>query len=264
MVASRVEGLRVFLTGASSGIGEALARCYAAQGAQLGLVARRGDKLAALLASLPGGAERHALFVADVSDPLAMRTVAEQFMSRFGPPDVLIANAGISVGTLTEFADDFDAIAAVFATNVLGVVATFQPFVRSMRGRGTGALVAVSSIAGVRGLPGAGAYCASKSAVSRYLESLRVELHGSGLSVTDVRPGYIATPMTAVNEYRMPFMLSADKAAVRIVDAIGARRRRITLPWQMAIVARLLPFIPTPLYDAILSRARRKPRKLAL
>ena len=154
------ERLRVFITGASSGIGEALAQRYAMQGAQLGLVARRRDKLEALVESVPGGLSDHAIFAVDVRDPDALRAAAQQYIARFGPPDVVIASAGISVGTSAEASDDFDIFAAVFATNVMGVVASFQPFISLMRSRGRGSLVAISSVAGVRGLPGAGAYSA--------------------------------------------------------------------------------------------------------
>lgn len=248
---------RVWITGASSGIGQALAQCYAQRGATLGLVARRADALAQLVANLPG---EHACYVADVTQPDTLKLAAGQFCERFGVPDIVIANAGVSVGTLTEEADDFAAFDTVFRTNVLGMVATFRPFVKEMRRRGSGHLVGISSVAGVRGLPGAGAYSASKAAASRYLESLRVELHGTGVRVTDIRPGYIRTPMTAVNPYRMPFMLDVDEAARRFVAAIERGASQTTIPWQMSLVAKLLPFVPNALYDHFASRVKRKPR----
>lgn len=250
---------RVWITGASSGIGQALAKCYAQRGATLGLVARREDALAQLLAQLPG---THACYVADVTQPETLKTAAQAFSERFGVPDIVIANAGVSVGTLTEEQGDLEAFETVFRTNVLGMVATFQPFVRDMRRRGSGQLVGISSVAGVRGLPGAGAYSASKAAASRYLESLRVELRGTGIRVTDIRPGYIRTPMTAVNPYRMPFMLEVDEAACRFVAAIERGASQATIPWQMACVARLLPLVPNALYDHFASRVKRKPRGL--
>lgn len=249
----------VFITGASSGIGEALAREYAARGATLGLLARRAERLTALLASLPG---EHAVFSADVTRADEVTKAAEAFIARHGVPDIVIANAGVSVGTLTSEADDLRAFEQVLRTNVLGMVASFQPFVKPMRARRSGHLVGVSSVAGVRGLPGSGAYSASKAAVSRYLESLRVEMRGTGVRVMEIRPGYIATPMTAVNTYPMPFILSADEAAKRFVRAIDSGCDRATIPWQMAIVAKLLELLPNALYDGIFSRVKRKPRGL--
>lgn len=256
--------LNVFLTGASSGIGAALARHYAAQGARLGLVARRGEQLQQLIADLPGGPTRHLALVASVSDTASLQAAARRFLAEIGTPDIVIANAGISVGTLTEEVDDLRAFEAVLQTNVLGVVRSFQPFIQPMRERGSGTLVGISSVAGVRGLPGAGAYSASKAAVSRYLESLRVELRGSGIRVVDIRPGYIATPMTAVNPYAMPFILPADEAARRFARSIVAGCSQATIPWQMGIVARLLGWLPNALYDRLFARAQRKPRQLPL
>ncbi|MBP7445699.1 MAG: SDR family oxidoreductase [Zoogloea sp.] len=252
---------RVFITGASSGIGEALARHYAAQGASLGLVGRRIHALGALAASLPG---RHAVYGLDVADAAALGEAARDFIARFGPPDVVIANAGVSVGTLTEMADDLNAFERVLRTNVLGMVATFQPFVAPLRARGQGRLVGIASVAGIRGLPGAGAYSASKAAVIAYLESLRVELHGTGVKVVTIAPGYIETPMTSVNTYPMPFLLPADQAAVRFARAIEAGVSYTVIPWQMGVVGKLLRLLPNPLFDRLFARAGRKPRGLPL
>lgn len=252
---------RVFITGASSGIGAALARHYAARGATLGLVARRRQALADVMASLPG---EHAGYCVDVADRAGLRDAAADFVARFGQPDVVIANAGVSVGTLTEEVGDLAAFERVMRTNVLGMVATFQPFVAPMRLRGSGRLVGIASVAGIRGLPGAGAYSASKAAAIAYLESLRVELHGSGVRVVTITPGYIETPMTAVNRYPMPFMLPVDEAARRFVRAIDAGTTYTVIPWQMGVVARLLRLLPNGLFDAAFARAGRKPRGLDL
>jgi NAD(P)-dependent dehydrogenase (short-subunit alcohol dehydrogenase family) len=252
---------RVFITGASSGIGAALARAYAARGATLGLVARRIDALEGLLAGLPG---KHAIYAADVGEPEQLAVVARQFIEHFGLPDVVIANAGVSAGTLTEERGDLAVFERVLRTNLLGMVATFQPFIMAMRRAHAGQLVGISSVAGVRGLPGAGAYSASKAAVSRYLESLRVELRGSGVRVSEIRPGYIRTPMTQVNPYAMPFILDADDAAQRFIQAIDHAPARSTIPWQMGIVASLLAYVPCGLYDFFAARAGRKPRGLKL
>jgi len=253
--------LRVFITGASSGIGAALARHYAARGAVLGLVARRAEGLDALLATLPG---EHAVYPLDVADVTSLRKATADFSTRFGVPDVVVANAGVSVGTLTEEADDLAAFERVMRTNVLGVVATFQPFVASMRARGRGRLVGIASVAGIRGLPGAGAYSASKAAVIAYLESLRVEMHGSGVKVVTIAPGYIETPMTAVNRYPMPFMLPADEAARRFAKAIDAGTGYAVIPWQMGVVAKLMRLLPNAIFDRVFARAGRKPRGLPL
>ncbi|TVO64908.1 SDR family oxidoreductase [Denitromonas ohlonensis] len=252
---------RIFITGASSGIGAALVRHYAQGDVLLGLVGRRRDTLEALAAECDGKAQ---VFVADVADAAAMQTAAAQFVASVGVPDIVIASAGVSVGTLTEYAEDADAFARVMQTNVLGMLHTFQPFVAPMRASGAGTLVGIASVAGVRGLPGAGAYSASKAAVRRYLESLRVELHGSGVRVVTISPGYIDTPMTAVNTYPMPFLLPANVAAKRMANAIDAGRRHVVIPWQMGLVAWVLGWLPDPVYDRIFARAGRKPRGLPL
>ena len=191
-------------------------------------------------------------------------TSAEDFIARAGLPRIVIANAGISVGTLTEHVEDIAAFAAIMRTNVLGMVATFQPFVAPMRAARCGTLAGIASVAGVRGIPGAGAYSASKAAAITYLESLRVELRGSGVRVVTICPGYIATPMTAVNRYAMPFLLSADEAARRIARHIDRGTRYAVVPWQMAVVARLMRLLPDAVYDRLAAKAGRKPRGLPL
>ena len=218
---------RVVITGASSGLGMALARHYLERGASVAVFARRGELLQALAAKFPN---QVFCYVLDVCDASAVQDAASDFIKRVGCPDIVIANAGVSVGTLTEYAEDLDAFQQVMDTNVLGMVKTFQPFIAPMRansspetgqagnprsgcshkGRAGGVLVGIASVAGFRGLPGAGAYSASKAAAISYLESLRVELHGSGVKVVTICPGYIKTPMTAVNPYPMPFLLEAD------------------------------------------------------
>ncbi len=253
--------MKVFITGASSGIGAALAAHYAGRGAQLGLVARRKDALADVARSLPGNP---VVYLADVADAKAMQEAAHDFMARYGVPDIVIANAGVSVGTLTEHAEDIAVFGRVMQTNVVGLAATFQPFIAPMREAGRGRLVGIASVAGVRGIPGAGAYSASKAAAITYLEALRVELRPSGVKVVTVCPGYVETPMTAVNKYRMPFILPADVAARRIARVIDAGRRYAVVPWQMAIVARAMKLLPNAVYDRLFKRAGRKPRGLKL
>lgn len=250
--------MKVFLTGASSGIGEALARHYAARGATLGLVARRGDLLRSLQSSLATPAET---YPADVCDGAALQAAAAAFMGRHGIPDLVIANAGVSMGTLTEHAEDAETFREVMEVNVMGMVRTFQPFVAPMRERGSGALAGIASVAGFRGLPGATAYSASKAAAIRYLEGLRVELRGTGVQVTTLCPGYIRTPMTARNPYRMPFILGAEDAAARFARAIDSGTSYAVIPWQMAIVGRILGVLPNGLYDRLAVKAGRKPRR---
>jgi NAD(P)-dependent dehydrogenase (short-subunit alcohol dehydrogenase family) len=224
----------------------------------LGLFQRRSAAPVSLAAKLDAG--RHAWYAGDVRDAAALRAAADDFVARFGLPDVVIANAGISVGTSTQYAADIASFRAVLETNVLGVVHTFQPFVAGMMAARRGTLVGIASVAGFRGLPGAGAYSASKAAAINYLESLRVELVGSGVEVVTICPGFIATPMTANNPYRMPFLLAPDKAARLIAGAIARRRRLYVLPWQMAWLGRTLRVLPRPIFDRVLAKRPRKPR----
>lgn len=248
---------RVFITGASSGIGQALARQYAARGAMLGLVGRRADALQGLCQSLPG--RGHQVYVLDVRDRAALQTAALDFLS-LGPVDCVIASAGISAGTLTDAPEDYAVVETILDTNVLAMVATFQPFIDAMRARRQGVLVGIGSVAGVRGLPGAGAYSASKAAVRAYCESLRIELRGTGVQVVTLVPGFVATPMTALNPYRMPFLMPVDRFAEQAIRAIDARDRYRVIPWQMAWVGRLLRLVPDALYDAAAAGRKRKPR----
>lgn len=248
--------LKVIISGASAGLGRALARHYAEKGATLGLIARRAD----LLESLAAETTKVFTYVADVRDASALRAAAEDFIARHGCPDIVIANAGISHGTLTEFTEDKEVFEDILATNVVGVINLFQPFVSTMRSAGQGRLVGIASVAGYRGLPGSGAYSASKAAVISYLESLRVELHESGLSVITVCPGYVVTPMTFDNPFPMPFILTADDAAQKIAHIIESKKSFAVIPWQMAIVARVLRLLPNFLYDGLFANAPRKPR----
>lgn len=255
---------RVFITGASSGIGAALARHYAQQGATLGLVARRRPLLEQLAAGLPH-CERHRIYPLDVTDHAALATAAADFIATNGGADVVIANAGISQGTLTEYAEDLAVFERIVATNVTATVATFAPFIAAMKqqaqaGSRACRLVGIGSVAGIRGLPGAGAYSASKAAVRSYCESLRVELRASGIKVVTIAPGYIDTPMTQVNDYPMPFLMPVEKFAARAVAAIGAGVSYRVIPWQMSVVAKLLRALPNAVYDFAFAKAPHKKR----
>lgn len=252
---------RVFITGASSGIGEALAEHYAREpGVVLGLLGRRQDALARLQARLGG---THVTYVCDVRDADGLHAAASDFMARHGVPHIVIASAGVSAGTLTEAPGDLATFRAILEANVYGMAATFAPFIGPMRAAGGARrLVGLASVAGIRGLPGAEAYSASKAAVIAYLESLRLELRGSGIRVVTIAPGYIATPMTAVNPYRMPFLLPADEAARRFARAIERGVSYTVIPWPMAVVAKVLRLLPNALYDRLFAGAPRKPRGL--
>jgi hypothetical protein len=199
-----------------------------------------------------------------VADSAALAAAAKDFIERFGAPDLVIANAGISIGTHGDELADVDKLRRVLEVNVTGLAATLAAFAPAMRAAGRGTLVGIASVAGFRGLPGAGAYSASKAAAIKWLEALRVELRGTGISVVCVCPGYIDTPMTRVNRYRMPFLLPADESARRIARAIAARRRLAVIPWQMAAVSILMRLLPGWLYDRLGMRAPRKPRDLPI
>ena len=249
--------MRVFITGASSGLGQALARRYAARGATLGLVGRRGQALRELADSLPGS---HHCYALDVRERDALHAAAHDFLARAGGIDIVIASAGISAGTLTSETADYEVFQAIFDTNVLATVATFEPFIPAMRAAGRGTLVGIGSVAGVRGLPGAGAYSASKSALATYCESLRVEMARHGVRVVTIAPGYVRTAMTRDNPYAMPFLMDAGVFARRAQRAIARGASYAVIPWQMAIVARLMRCLPDCLYDRLAARAPSKPR----
>ena len=252
---------RIFITGASTGIGEALAHHYAGPETALGLFARRRDLLERLAVRLPGTS---ALYPADITDSAAIAAAAQDYTARFGAPDLVIANAGISIGTHGDELQDIEKLRRVLDVNVAGLAATLAAFAPAMRAAGGGTLCGIASVAGFRGLPGAGAYSSSKAAAIAWLEALRIELAGSGVSVVTICPGYIDTPMTQVNKYRMPFLISADEAAKRCARAIEAKRRLAVIPWQMALVSLLLRALPGWLYDRLAARAPRKPRDLPL
>lgn len=255
------QGPLVFITGASSGIGQALAGRFARAGYRLALVARRTDDMQAWAAAQGYGEAQCRVYGADVADTQSIVDAGLACLQAQGVPDVVIANAGISVGMDTAERADIDVMARVFATNNTGLAATFHPFVDAMRQRGSGVLVGIGSVAAIRGLPGHGAYCASKAAVVAYCESLRGELRGSGVAVVTLLPGYVDTPLTRENRYSMPFLLSADAFASRAFDAIQARTSYRVIPWQMGVVAKLLRLLPNPVYDRVLAGRPRKHRQ---
>lgn len=251
----------VFITGASSGIGQALAARYAQAGWRLALVARRTGEVEAWVRGQGLASERVGIYAADVAVVDSIVAAGADCLLRQGLPDVVLACAGISVGMDTCEREDLDVMRDTFAVNVTGLAATFHPFLRGMRERGSGTLVGIASVAAIRGLPGHGAYCASKAGVVAYCESLRGETRGSGVKVVTLLPGYIATPLTARNPYPMPFLMSAERFAEQAYRSIEAGTSYRVIPWQMAAVAKLLRLLPNPLFDRLFAGRGRKPRR---
>lgn len=247
----------VVLTGACGGLGQALARELIASGAQVALVGLDRGRLAALAALAP---ERCAAYTPDVSQGEPMQAMAADWMGRHGVPDLVIANAGVAGGYDTAEADDLAVLRRMLEINLLGAATTFQPFLKRMRAQPRGALVGVASIAGWRGMPGNGAYCASKAGLIRYLESLRAELRGTGVSVHTVSPGYIRTALTAGNRFAMPGLLEADTAARQLLAGVRAGREQIVLPRRIGWLSRALDLLPDTLHDRLLRAQPRKPR----
>ena len=257
--------MNIFITGASSGIGNAVAHEYAKRYANtqstIGLVARRSEHLQQLSNELQNQYNIScAVYPLDVRDSEALNEAAQDYISKFGVPNIVIANAGVSRGTLTEDKDDIKAIQAIFDINVMGMVNTFQPFIAAMKTAGSGQLVGVASVAGIRGIPGSGAYSASKAAVISYCESLRAEMQHFNIAVSTIAPGYIRTPMTEINQYKMPFLLDADVFAEKFADAVEAKVRFKIIPWQMGIIAKIMCLIPPRLWDYLMKNTPHKKR----
>lgn len=266
--------MNIFITGATSGIGEALAKEYAKRATlatsensmagsrmAIGLAGRRVDVLQELAKDLQENYPiQTTIYPLDVRDSAGLQAAAQDFMARFGVPDVVIANAGVSRGTLTEDKDDIKAIQAIFDINVMGMVHTFNPFIADMKRVQKGQLVGVASVAGIRGIPGSGAYSASKAAVISYCESLRTEMQHFNIAVSTIAPGYVRTPMTDLNQYKMPYLMDADVFAQKFVNAVEAKVRFKIIPWQMGVIARIMRLIPPFLWDSLMKNAPHKKR----
>jgi short-subunit dehydrogenase len=250
----------VFITGASSGIGQALAARFHRAGYRLALVARRAAEVQAWAEAQGFAGDRFAVYAADVRDIAAIAGVGRACIAAQGLPDVVIANAGISVGVDTAIFDDLEVMRATYETNNLGMAATFHPFVAPMRTRRSGSFVGIASVAGIRGMPGHGAYCSSKAAVISYCESLRGELRDCGVKVVTLGPGYIDTPLTRENPYGMPFLMQADDFANRAFEAIQRGVSYRVIPWQMGVVGKLMRLLPNAVFDKLVSGRARKPR----
>ncbi len=245
------------LTGACGGLGQALARALIGHGAAVALVGLDRPSLQALAALAP---ERCAVYTPDVADSAAMQAMAADWMARAGTPDLVIANAGVAGGFDTAEADDLAVLRRMLEINLLGAATTFQPFVKAMREERRGALVGVASIAGWRGMPGNGAYCASKGGLIRYLESLRAELRSDSIVVSTVSPGYLRTALTAGNRFAMPGLMEPEAAARALLAGVAQGRSHIVLPARIGWLARLLNLLPDALHDRLLLGQPRKPR----
>ena len=251
----------VLITGASSGIGQALALRYHQAGWRLALIARREELMRAWALEQGWTPDRYRIYAADVSEPDSIIAAGQACLDQQGLPDIVIASAGISIGMDTAERDDLRVMARTFATNNVGMAATFHPFLAPMRTRGSGRLVGIASVAAIRGLPGHGAYCASKAGVVNYCESLRGELRGTGVRVLTVVPGFIDTPLTRGNRYAMPFLMTASAFADRAFKAINAGRGYSVIPWQMGVAAKLLRVLPNRWFDRIMQGRGRKARE---
>ncbi|MEO6407500.1 MAG: SDR family oxidoreductase [Burkholderiaceae bacterium] len=258
---SGAEAPLAFVTGASSGIGQAPALRLHVLGYRLALVARRADEVRAWVVAQGWDAGEAAVHAADVRDIAALSDAGQRTLDAQGVPDIVIAGAGISIGMDSAISADLDVMRATLETNLLGTAAAFQPFVAPMRARGSGRLVGVASVAAIRGLPGHGAYCASKAGVVAYCESLRGELRGSGVRVVTLVPGYVDTPLTRRNSYSMPFLMQPDRFAYHACRSIEAGTSYRVIPWQMGVVAKLFRLLPNMVLDRALQGRGRKPRQ---
>jgi short-subunit dehydrogenase len=250
--------MRAIITGASSGIGLALAHELSNRGYELALLARRVELLEKLASEL----KTKAVAVAcDVLDGSAVRDAVRSAEQQLGGTfDLAVANAGVSIpGHATKF--NVAESEQVFRVNVLGMIYLFDAVIPSMIEQRRGHFAGVASVAGLRGLPTGATYSASKAAMQAFLEASRVELAPYGVAVSIINPGFIETPMTEKNKFPMPFLIKADKAARIIADGLERRRRVIEFPWRMSLLMRILRQLPDPIYDRIMTPAsRRRPK----
>ncbi|RZI81270.1 MAG: SDR family oxidoreductase [Rubrivivax sp.] len=250
-----------FITGASSGIGQALAVRYVQAGWRVALSARRADDLRAWCLAQGWPAGRWSVHGADVRVESQILAAAQDCLASQGLPDVVIANAGISVGVDLSLAEDLPVLRDLLDTNVIGLAATFQPFIQPMCARGSGTLVGVASVAAMRGLPGHAGYCGAKAAVVNLCETLRGELKAQGIKVVTIAPGYIDTPLTQGNDYPMPFLMAPEAFADQAFKAIGAGVRFRVIPWPMGVVAQIMRFMPRWLFDAVVGAQKHRKKR---
>lgn len=249
-----------FITGASSGLGQALASRFYRDGYSLALVARRGAEVGTWAETQHFERERYQIYQADVSVPDDIIAAGKACIARQGLPDVVIACAGISIGVDSAERSDIDVISRTFAVNNTGTAASFHPFIKPMAERGSGTLVGIASVNGIRGFPGHGANCPSKAAMISYCECLRTELRRTGVRVVSLCPGYIDTPLTRKNAYAMPFLMRPADFADKAFRAIEAGVSYRVIPWQMGWVAKVLRITPNWLFDKLFANRPRKPR----
>ena len=243
------------VTGACGGLGRALAQVLIAQGSAVALAGLNREVLEGLRAQAP---ERCRIYTPDVSDSVGMQALAADWMAAHGAPDLVIANAGVAGGYATAEAADLAMFRRLLEINLIGVPTTFQPFMKSLKPGA--ALVGVASIAGWRGMPGNGAYCASKAGLIAYLQSLRTELREQGVQVSTVCPGYLRTPLTASNNFLMPGLMEPEAAAEQLLRRVAAGHEWIVLPRRTGWLSRLLGLLPEKTHDRILLSQPRKPR----
>lgn len=236
---------RVFITGASTGLGEGLAKHYAEQGATLGLVARREGLLQEHKAAFEKlGATVH-IYPRDVADTEGMQTAIDDFLSQAGGVDLVIANAGVGIKDRIAEGEAAE-IAWLMQVNVIGVTNTVVPFVPTMLEQGSGILCAISSMAGHRALPRRTAYSTSKVAVRTFMDGMRMDLHGSGVHAMTLCPGFVTTPLTEDNP-EMFFVIDVDKAVDYMTSAIAAKKTTFSFPWQMNMMKAVLKRAPEAL-----------------
>jgi short-subunit dehydrogenase len=231
------------VTGASSGIGRELARTLAREGCKVGLIARRRDQLEALAGEIAAGGGASAIGIADLSDREATLHAFAEVTAKLGPVELLIANAGVGAPTLLDKPNVPDVV-RMYQVNVLGVVYSLEAVLPDMLKRGRGHVAAVSSLAAYKGLPGESGYSSSKAAVNNYMEGLRIQLRSRGIAVTTICPGFVKTPMTEVNNFKMPWLLEADDAARRIVQALKRKKKVFNFPWQLSLLMKATAWLP--------------------
>jgi len=243
----------VLITGASSGIGRGLAAELARRGASIGLLARRRELLDEIVQEITRSGGRAVALAADVRHPDEVRSVTSELRKQFGHIDVLIANAGVTA--VTDAAQlDPEQFADVLNVNLMGAVNSVAAVLPEMLQRGSGHLVAISSLAAYRGHRKAAAYSASKSALSTFFESVRLDLIGTGIDVSIIHPGFIKTPLTAKRKSRLPFIMEVDRAVGKIIHAIEKRKKSFAFPWQLAMYVHTGMIMPNFLYDLVARR----------
>ncbi len=246
----------VFLTGSSSGIGEGLAVAMAAKGAIVGLVARRGELLAGIAERCEAAGGTARVFPCDVTDAKGLAVAAREFRQEFGRIDIMIANAGIGGNDDETRSYEPEAVKRLIDVNLIGAVNAIHAVVPDMIERRSGHLVAISSLAGFRGLPRSAAYSASKAGMTAFFESVRLDVASRGVDVTIIQPGFIRTPLTSGRSHNMPYLMELDDAIPLFIRAIEKKKRFAAFPWQLATIVRAGKFMPSWLYDRIAGRAR--------